>query len=185
MKRILVLLAEGFEELEAMTMIDLFRRAGFEVVSCGLGEKVGPVKASRGVQIVPDAVLSQVRDKEFDLVALPGGQPGSDNLRGDERVLDMLRRQHGSGGMVAAICAAPMVLAAAGILDGRVATGYPGCLESMNLKDTQLVADPVVVSDRVITSRGPGTAMDFALKLIEIMGGSKLLAQVESGLQRC
>ncbi len=187
MKKVLVLLAEGFEELEAVTVIDLLRRAGFEVIACGLGDDGAPVRASRGVVLVPDTVLAAVEEKgkEFDLVVLPGGQPGSDNLRADGRVLDLLRKQHGEGRMVAAICAAPMVLAAAGILDGERATSYPGCLESMNLAATELSSDPVVVSGRIVTSRGPGTAMDFALALIELLGGKELRGKVEGGLQRC
>ncbi len=185
MKKVLVILAEGFEELEAVTVIDLCRRAGFGVTSCGLDLLPQPIKASRGMVIVPDAALDQVRDENFDIVVLPGGQPGSDNLRADPRVLDLIRRQHQSGGWVAAICAAPMVLAAAGVLGGAEATAYPGCLESMNLSDTEIREEAVVVAGKIITSRGPGTAMDFALRIISESGGTELTAKVESGLQRC
>ncbi len=181
-KRVLVPLAEGFEELEAVTVIDLLRRAGIEVVTAGL--QPGPVRGSRGTVIVPDSSLDQVLDASFDMIVLPGGLPGADHLNEDPRIHGLLRRMAAEGGYTAAICAAPKVLASAGLLEGRQATSYPGVLEAMDLPSVKLSPQPVVVDDRVVTSRGPGTAMDFALELIERLLGREARDQVERPLQR-
>ena len=182
MARILVPLAPGCEELEAVTVIDLLRRAGIDVVTAGLA--AGPVRASRGVVLVPDTTLDAVQEQVFDLVVLPGGQPGSDNLEQDPRIRRLLKRTADGGGYVAAICAAPKVLASAGLLDGKRATAYPGVLEGMARAAVQLDPQPVVRDGRMITSRGPGTAMDFALELIELLVGREKREQVEAGLVR-
>ena len=182
MPRVLVPLAEGCEELEAVTVIDLLRRAGVEVAVAGLTE--GPVRASRGVVLVPDTTLDALGDEPFDMIVLPGGGPGTKRLEQDERVLGRLRAHHASGRPVAAICAAPGVLAAAGLLQGRRATAYPGILEALRLPDTTLVGEPVVEDRGVITSRGPGTALDFALHLIQVLCGPERREGVETPLQR-
>jgi len=183
--KVLIPLAKGGEELEAVTMINLFRRAGFAVVCAGLEAEVKPVRCARGTLLVPDASLEQSLGEEYDLVALPGGQPGTDNLRKDKRIGALLRRQVASGRWLAAICAAPMVLGEAGVLAGRRATGFPGCLESLQLPDVDLIDQAVVVDGKVVTSKGPGTAMDFALALIELLAGVGTRRRVEDGLQRC
>jgi len=182
MARILVPLAEGCEELEAVTIIDLLRRARFEVVVAGLRE--GPVKASRGVVLMPDTTLDTVLGESFDMVVLPGGMPGAENLDQDPRIHRLLQRMAEEGRHIAAICAAPKVLANAGLLDGRQATSFPGFIDGMGLPTTRVLADPVVIDGRVVTSRGPGTAMDFALTLIEILAGREARDQVEAPLQR-
>lgn len=182
MPRVLVPLAPGFEELEAVTIVDLLRRAGIEVVTAGLTE--GPVRASRGVVVVPDATLDAVVDEAFDMIALPGGLPGADHLDADLRVRRILQRTAAAGGYTAAICAAPKVLAGAGLLDGRQATGYPGVLDRLSLPRTELLQRAVVTDGRVVTSRGPGTAMDFALELIERLVGKARRDEVEAALVR-
>jgi 4-methyl-5(b-hydroxyethyl)-thiazole monophosphate biosynthesis len=182
MARVLVPLAEGFEELEAVTIIDLLRRAGVEVVTAGLAP--GPVRASRQTVIVPDTTLDAVLDQDFDMVVLPGGMPGAKNLDQDARVKALLRRMAESGRFTGAICAAPMVLAHAGLLSGKKATSYPGFVDSMGLADVTYVAEPVVRDGKVITSRGPGTAMDFALTLIEVLVGRARREEVEAALLR-
>lgn len=181
--KVLIPMAEGCEELEAVTLIDIFRRAGFEVVIAGLGESV-PVKCARGTVILPNVGLDRALNEAYDLVALPGGQPGSDNLMADERIINLVRDQAGQGRYVAAICAAPMVLGKAGILAGKRATSYPGCLDGMGLSGIDYREEPVVVDGKIITSRGPGTAMDFALTLVEILAGPEVRNRVEDGLQR-
>ncbi|MEW8147465.1 MAG: DJ-1 family glyoxalase III, partial [Candidatus Thiodiazotropha endolucinida] len=169
MARVLVPLAEGCEELETVTITDLLTRADIEVVTAGL--KAGPVKASRGITLVPDTTLDAVMDQAFDMMVLPGGLPGADNLDADPRIHEMLKRLNQQGKFTAAICAAPKVLAGAGLLQGRRATSYPGVLDNMDLPQVDVQLERVVSDDRVITSRGPGTAMDFALELIEQLSG--------------
>ncbi|HYP67918.1 MAG TPA: DJ-1 family glyoxalase III [Thiobacillaceae bacterium] len=182
MAKVLVPLAAGCEELEAVTIIDLLRRAGIEVVAAGL--QPGIVKASRGTQLVPDTILDSVLRDDFDMVVLPGGMPGAEHLREDSRVQALLKKLAASGKYTAAICAAPMALAEAGLLSGRKATGYPGMLEKLGLPDVELQNQAVVRDGKVITSRGPGTAMDFTLELIEILAGRGKRQEVEAGLVR-
>ncbi len=182
MIRVLIPLAEGFEELEAVTIIDLLRRAQFDVIAAGLtGE---PVIGSRGVVILPDTDLESVLKQEFDLVVLPGGLSGSDNLDSDTRIHQLLGRMAATGKYTAAICAAPKVLASAGLLVGKRVTGFPGVLDGMSVPDVEICTDAVVRDGNVITSRGPGTAMDFSLELIEILAGKICREQVEISLQR-
>ncbi len=182
MKSVLIPLAPGFEDLEAVTLSDLLRRAGIEVVIAGL--HVGLIEGSRGVRIQPDATLDEVMTRDFDMIALPGGMPGAEHLKNDARVQALLRRLGGAGKYTAAICAAPIALAQAGLLEGKRATSYPGFVEKLDLPNTTCLNDPVVVDGKVATSRGPGTAMDFALTLIELLVGRPTRDQVEAGLVR-
>ena len=182
MARVLVPLAQGCEELEAVTIIDLLRRAGIEVVTAGLDDQA--VKASRGVTLVPDTSLEEALKQKFDMVALPGGLPGANNLNQDQRIQQLLKQMTVDGRFIAAICAAPKVLATAGLLDGKRATSFPGTLEKLQLNNTTLETNAVVQDGRVITSRGPGTAIDFALTLIENLAGAEKRKEVEAGLQR-
>ena len=166
--RVLVPLAEGFEEIEFTAVVDVLRRAGFDVTVAGL--RAGPVRGAHGLAVVPDRAWDEVDTESFDLLVLPGGQPGTRNLAADERVLDAVRRFDSSGRRVAAICAAPTVLHAAGILAGRSATAWPGVRAT--LTGVNVVADrPVVRDGRVTTSQGPGTAIAFALDLVAQIAG--------------
>lgn len=180
MPKVLIPLAQGCEEIEAVTVIDILRRAGIEVTSAGLDAQ--PVRASRGTVLIPDATLDAALKHHFDMVVLPGGQPGTDNLKKDVRILDLLKRMAQQGKYVAAICAAPSVLAAAGLLDGKRATCYPTCLDDFPRVNLQTAS--VVEDGKLITSRGPGTAMDFALVLVERLMGQAKRLEVEAGLQR-
>ena len=182
-KKILIPMAPGCEELEAVTMINLFRRAGFAVKTATLANDTAPVVCARETAIVPDTTLDQAMAEDFDLLALPGGQPGTNNLMADDRLLSLIKSMNDNGKYIAAICAAPMVLGKAGILDGRNATSYPGCLDDIGL-DICLKDDAVVIDEKIITSRGPGTAMDFTLQIIEILAGVEVRKGVEGGLQR-
>lgn len=182
MPAVLVPLAEGCEELEAVTVIDLLRRAGIEVVTAGLKE--GPVRASRGTVLLPDATLDAALARDYDMVVLPGGMPGADHLRDDPRIIALVQRMAAAQRYTAAICAAPKVLARAGLLAGRRATAFPGVLEKLDLPDTVVETAPVVTDGRLVTSRGPGTAMDFALTLIELLAGRSRRDEVEAALQR-
>jgi len=182
MARVLIPLANGCEELEAVTVIDLLRRAGIEVITAGLAE--GPVTASRGVVLMPDCSLDQVLDEEFDMIVLPGGLPGADHLDADPRIHRLLQRMAEEDRYTAAICAAPKVLLNAGLLDGHKATAYPGVMDDLMGQGSQFLRDAVVTDGKVVTSRGPGTAMDFALTLIERLLGADKREEVETPLMR-
>ncbi len=178
-KRVMVPLVDGIEELEAVTVVDLLRRAEVDVVTAGLAE--GPVRASRGVVFVPDQLFATVAGEPFDGIVFPGGAAGAEKLESDPRILDLARDYDRDGHLLAAVCAAPRVLAAAGVLQGRRATAYPGHLEAKGIEPED---QPVVVDGNIVTSRGPGTAMDFALTLIEYLEGVEVAADVEAALQR-
>ena len=182
MAKVLVPLAQGCEELEAVTIIDVLRRAGIQVVSAGLDER--PVTASRGTVFIPDTTLDRALHDEYDMVVLPGGQPGADNLDKDARLKPLLQKMAAAEKFIAAICAAPKVLANAGLLNGKRATAFPGTLEKLQLQNVTLASAAVVRDGLVITSRGPGTAMDFALELVELLAGRAKRVAVEDGLQR-
>jgi 4-methyl-5(b-hydroxyethyl)-thiazole monophosphate biosynthesis len=180
MASVLVPLAQGCEELEAVTVVDLLRRAGVSVVTAGLDDK--PVRASRGTVLLPDTTLEEALLQEFDMVVLPGGLPGADHLADDTRIRDLLREMADTDRYTAAICAAPKVLASSGLLAGKKVTSFPGALDAFNGLD--YCTDAVVQDGKLITSRGPGTAMDFALALIENLVGKERRDEVESALQR-
>jgi 4-methyl-5(b-hydroxyethyl)-thiazole monophosphate biosynthesis len=180
--RVLVPLAEGFEEIEAVTVVDLLRRAGIEVHTAALGDR--RVTGSHGIAVVADRLLDEVDAAGYDMIVLPGGMPGAEHLKQDARVIALLRRYAAEGRWTAAICAAPGVLAHAGLLDGRSATSYPGFLVAGSAPGLALSDDPVVVDGRVVTSRGPGTAIDFSLALIELLEGGDAARAVGDRLQR-
>ncbi len=182
MPTVLVPLAQGCEELEAVTIINLLRRAGITVISAGLDKE--PVKASRGVVLIPDTTLDEVVNQTFDMIVLPGGLPGADHLNNDPRIHKLLKDTQQQGKYIAAICAAPKVLADAGLLANKSATSYPGVLDKMQVPDMQFIDAPVVKDGQVVTSRGPGTAMDFALELIDTLVGRDTRDTVEAGLVR-
>ncbi|MDM8561950.1 DJ-1/PfpI family protein [Candidatus Marithioploca araucensis] len=182
MKTVLVPLAQGCEELEAITIIDLLRRAGITVITAGLDEK--PVKASRGVMLIPDTTLDNAVKQSLDMIVLPGGLPGADHLNNDPRIHQLLKEMAQQGKPIAAICAAPKVLANAGLLANKSATSYPGVLENMEVPDMHFKDVPVLKDGNIITSRGPGTAMDFALELIDTLVGHEIRTQVEASLVR-
>jgi 4-methyl-5(b-hydroxyethyl)-thiazole monophosphate biosynthesis len=182
MARVLVPLANGCEELEAVTIIDLLRRAGIEVVTAGLTD--GPITASRGVVLIPDRPLDAVLGEAFDMIVLPGGLPGADHLDADPRIHALLQRMAEEDRYTAAICAAPKVLLNAGLLDNRRATAYPGIIDGQAAASSQITGAPVEIDGRVVTSRGPGTAMDFALTLIEQLLGAAKRQEVETPLVR-
>jgi len=179
MASVLIPLAQGCEELEAVTVIDLLRRAGVTVTTAGLDKQ--NVTASRGVVLVPDTDLDTALQQHYDMVVLPGGLPGADHLDNDQRVRERLIGMAEAGECIAAICAAPKVLASTGLLKTTKATAYPGVLEALGITPE---VTAVVEDGNIITSRGPGTAMDFALALIEKLTGKEKRDEVEKGLVR-
>ncbi len=174
MGKVAILLAPGFEELEAVTVIDVLRRGGIEVIIAGLEE--GPVPSARNVRIVPDTTIEALNPDEIDLVVLPGGLPGVENLKKDPRVKELLTKVREKGKKCAAICAAPGALAAFGLLEGKRATIYPSLREE--LKGARVEDSPVVVDGDIITSQGPGTAMAFAFKLLETLAGPEKAREI-------
>ncbi|MEQ1814764.1 MAG: DJ-1 family glyoxalase III [Candidatus Nitrotoga sp.] len=180
MPRVLVPLAEGCEEIEAVSVINILRRAGVEVVVAGLNVK--PVRGSRGVIFLADVDLDTALQKDYDMIVLPGGQPGVNNLKADMRVINIVQRMVAQNKFVTAICAAPSVLATAGVLEKKRATSFPGALDIF--PNVLLQQQAIVEDGKIITSRGPGTAMDFALVLVERLCGKEKRLEVEGGLKR-
>jgi 4-methyl-5(b-hydroxyethyl)-thiazole monophosphate biosynthesis len=178
MSKVAVLLAEGFEELEAIAIVDVLRRAGIEVTLSGL--HAGPIESARKVKVIPDSTVDGVTSDDYDMVVLPGGLPGADNLNADARVQALLKDFHTKGKLTGAICAAPYVLANAGILDGKRATAYPGFGDRLG---TALYEESTVVCDgTVLTSRGPGTALCFALAIVERLSGKEKAQQIKEAM---
>ncbi len=184
MKNVLIPLANGCEELEAVTIIDLLRRADINVTTASLdtGSKVKPLIASRGVVLIADMTLDDAIKQDYDMLILPGGLPGADYLEADQRIQSLLQKMTDENKYISAICAAPKILANAKLLQGKSATSYPGVLDSMLLPYTEVKKDIVVCDDKVITSRGPATAMKFSLTIIEVLVGSDKCEEVKKGL---
>jgi 4-methyl-5(b-hydroxyethyl)-thiazole monophosphate biosynthesis len=166
---VLVPVANGSEEMEIVIIVDVLRRAGAKVVVASV-ESDTTIKASRNVQLVADTLLSEVLDTNFDLVVLPGGMPGADRLKASEELTKILKVQAEGGRLYGAICAAPaVVLEVNGLLQGKKATSHPAF--SSELADQSAVQGRVVIDGRLITSRGPGTAMEFTLNIVEKLFG--------------
>ena len=176
MASVLVILAEGFEEIEAVTIIDVLRRAGVAVTSASLGNP--SVGGAHGMSLLADCELDDSSNQTFDAILLPGGMPGSRNLRDDPRVLARLRQQEKDNRYLGAICAAPIALEAAGVLKGKRATSFPG----FDLPSAHYCEDRVVTDGKVVTSRGPGTALEFALEWVKILIGSESAEQLRQGM---
>jgi protein deglycase len=173
MPTVLTILAEGFEEIEATIPIDLLRRAGAEVTIAALVEGIH-VTGRMGITMHADTTLATVAARTFDCLFLPGG-PGVKNLRADLRVRDLVVQQHQAGRWIAAICAAPTVLHDAGLLAGRRYTAHFSVASEL----PNILADERVVLDgRLLTSRGAGTALDFGLKLVELLFSSDKAAEI-------
>jgi len=178
MVKVVLFLATGFEEIESMSIVDTLRRADIEVVIAGLQE--GAIEGSRGVNVIPDRSIDKVALEEFAAVILPGGSPGYINLGRDRRVRDLVTRAFEEGRIVAAICGAPTVLADLGILKGKKATVYPG--KEAELTGAEPVNERLVVDGTVVTSQGPGTAIEFGIKLIELLVGKQRAQEVKDDL---
>ena len=174
-----VFLANGFEELEALTVVDLLRRAEIQVKTVSIMED-RLVYGSKGVGVEADILFKAGNYETCQMLILPGGMPGTTNLCNHRDLNEDLREFYGKGKPIAAICAAPMVLGRAGLLAGHKATIYQGMEEE--LAGAQPVDDDVVVSENIITSKGPGTAMDFALTIIEYIKGTQKAEEIAAEL---
>lgn len=162
---VIIPLADGFEEIEAMSTIDILRRAEINVVTAGIPGTI--IKGSRGTKTITDRKLSELKVESFDAIVLVGGYPGYVNLGKSQRIIDALRAFDSSKKTIGAICAAPTILAKAGIINERKVTVYPG----MEREIPRPRGERVVQDGHIITSQGPGTAIEFALKLVEALKG--------------
>lgn len=168
-KSVLVPVADGTEELEAVAIIDVLRRAGAVVTVASVSGN-RQITASRGVVIVAEALIEDCAKRDFDLVVLPGGIPGAEHLRDSVDLIRLLKRQRDKEGLYAAICASPaVVLEYHGLLEGRQATCHPGFVDHLSARDQ--IESRVVIDGNCLTSRGPGTAVEFALALVERLYG--------------
>jgi len=178
MTRVLVPLADGVEEMEAVIMIDTFRRAGWRVDAVGL--KPGVVEASRGVKLMPDMTWDKINLDDYQVIALPGGSVGTMHLMEDERVLNAVRAHHHKSRLIAAVCAAPLVLEKAGIIDQKRVTCHP--LAAAQLVRAVRINDRVVVNENIVTSQGPGTTFAFALAIITLRDGREKADEIARGM---
>lgn len=169
-KKVAVLFANGFEEGEALFVVDILRRGDIICDTVSIDEKT--VTGSHNITVLTDKLLQDININDYDMVILPGGQPGADNLRDCEEVIEWIKEFDKQDKYIAAICAAPQVLAKAGVIKGRKVTSYPAEKYKEILKETDYQENLVVVDNNVITSRGPATTFPFAYKLIEILGGN-------------
>ena len=170
MNKVLVYLAPGFEEIEAVTIIDLLRRADIDVTIAGLEEK--SVRGSHGITISCDQYYEKVDPTQYDYLILPGGQPGTNNLKNNEKVLNSVRHFAEQNKLIGAICAAPTVLLQAGIVENIQITSYPSEKHLFNPADYK--ESSVVIDNNIITSRGVGTAIEFTLDVIGLIKGEKV-----------
>lgn len=179
MSKVYVFLAEGFEEIEGLTVVDLLRRAKIEteMVSIMNGKQI---KGSHGIKVTADSMFADVDFSDADLLVLPGGMPGTLNLGNHEGLCELLKKHYEAGRKIAAICAAPSVFGQLGFLNGRVATCYPG-FES-KLEGAIICAAKVAVDGNVTTAKGMGAAIDFSLKLIEQLIDKEKALEISEGI---
>ena len=176
-----VFLADGFEEIEALTPVDLLRRAGADVMTVSIYPGRKNVTGARGIEVVADTTIDVTDTSEAEMIVLPGGMPGTVNLLECGPLMEIVDRQNAGGGRIAAICAAPArILGARGLLAGKKATCYPG-LEKM-MKGATPVIKTVVTDKNITTSRGLGTAVDFACELITLLYGSSRSEEIRSSV---
>lgn len=178
MKKVLVLLAPGFEEIETVTVVDILRRAGARVTLAGT--EVGVTEGSRGMNLVADCHLKEVDSDNFDMVVLPGGQPGTSNLQKNAKVKEILLKMDRGNKKIAAICAAPVVLHSIGLLDKNNFTSHPSVRDQFD--GVRYSENRVVEDGNIITSQSPGTAMEFSMKLVEILFDKARMDTVNKGV---
>ena len=178
MKKVLVILAPGFEEVEALTPVDFLRRAGADVVTAGTVD--GVIVGRNDIKVLADQSLNNLVDNDFDMVILPGGAVGTENLKNDGRVKEIVERHFRKGRIVAAICAAPTVLSLCGITEGKRITSHPSV--KAELRHEIYSEESVVEDGNLVTSRAPGTAMEFSFKLIERLYSSKKAAEIKASV---
>ncbi|EMY79082.1 DJ-1 family protein [Leptospira weilii serovar Ranarum str. ICFT] len=178
MVKVLVPFADGMEEMEAVIIVDVLRRAGIQVTSASL--KKGPVTASRGVKLLADEVIDKIRIHDFDMIVLPGGNGGTKVLGADPKIVELLKDAKKHGQWIAAICAAPSILVHQNILTNEDRfTAFPGVVSDA----PGYTGSRLEISGKIITSVGPGSAFEFALELVRILSGEETMLKVKSALQ--
>ncbi|PQP81546.1 DJ-1 family protein [Paenibacillus sp. PCH8] len=170
MSKIAVMMAEGFEESETLTIVDILRRAHMECHLISTGVEL--VRGSHNIVVKADAIIND-EIKHYDMIVLPGGMPGAANLRDDDRVIKLLQEMNQAGKYVGAICAAPLALGKAGLLEGKNYTAYVGYEQKIETSGT-FKEDIVVIDGNLITSRGPATTYAFAYALVDALGGDSM-----------
>lgn len=179
MSKVYVFLADGFEEIEGLTVVDLLRRAKFETEMVSIME-TKQVKGSHGIEVTADSMFADQTYADAELLVLPGGMPGTLNLGSHEGLCELLKKHYAEDKKIAAICAAPSVFGQLGFLNGRIATCYPG-FES-KLEGAIVCATKVAVDGNVTTAKGMGTAIDFSLKLIEQLLNKETADEISQGI---
>ncbi len=182
MAKITVFIADGTEEIEALTVVDLARRAGIEVDTVSVNDRT-TITGSHNIKIILDAVIGQVEWNSVDMIVLPGGKVGVDNLKACTELTDKVKEFALAGKPVAAVCAAPSILGGLGILNGKRATCYPGFEDK--LTGAEYVKEPVVKDGNIITSRGLGTSIQFAAAIIEYLAGKDAAEEVLNQIIFC
>ena len=179
MKKVFIFLADGFEEIEAIAPVDILRRAGIDVVTVSISDSE-MVEGAHGIRVQADQLFDETDFSTNELLVLPGGGVGTQNLGAHAGLHNLLIKQHAAGKQIAAICAAPSVLGKLGILSGKEAICYPGFEEQ--LTGATLSKNTVVEDGNVITGKGPGVAIPFALKIVETLKGKEITDQVADSL---
>jgi len=177
-KNVLVPLAEGFEEIEAVTIVDILRRAGATVTTAGLHKR--NVTGSHGISIIADSVIQEEIDKEWDLVALPGGVPGAQNLAENEDVVTLIQKASAHKKFTAAVCAAPIVLEKAGVIKGKKVTSHPSVEKEIVTAFHQEAR--TLVDDKIITGQSCGSAMEFAFELVAVLYGEEKVKEMDKSI---
>ncbi|MBI3399495.1 MAG: DJ-1/PfpI family protein [Deltaproteobacteria bacterium] len=178
MKKVLIPLAPGFEEIEAIAVVDILRRAGVDVVMAGTA--ANPIEGRNRIKVLADVILGSAKDQDFDMIILPGGAIGTENLKKDSRIKEIVERLCKKGKFISAICAAPTVLSAIGITAGKTVTSHPTV--RTKLEKEKISDERVVIDGNIITSQGPGTAIEFAFKLVEVLLGKEKAAEVNKSV---
>ena len=174
-KKVYIFLADGFEDIEGLTVVDLMRRAGITITTVSI-KNTKQITTAHSITMLTDQTFAETDFTDADMLVLPGGQPGTTNLGAFAPLTDLLKNFYNNGGRIAAICAAPTVFAALGFLEGRKATAYPSCMDGLG--DAVRLEDNVVVDGNITTSRGLGTAIDFSLSLISQLLGQEKADQI-------
>lgn len=174
-KKVYIFLADGFEDIEGLTVVDLMRRTGIAITTVSI-KNTKQITTSHGITMLTDTTFGETDFSDADMLVLPGGQPGTTYLGDYEPLTDLVKNYYNNGGRIAAICAAPTVFAKIGLLHGKKATAYPSCMDG--LRDAIRSEDKVVIDGNITTSRGLGTAVDFSLSLIAQLLGQEKADQI-------